>query len=284
MIHASHRVQVIELVGMLVVVERGSSMIRLARAVRRDEPLTDALRVAFESPDSPARRGRPKRVVVDDPALQQALAPLLAEAGVLSVSADATPTLDDAIARLLTRAGAPVAPGIDHDVASWRGALTSLIRLAPWTHLPRWNRFTFSGSGMDVAVASISGPDGTIPGVHLYPSNEHFQRHRSIAGTGSARAGLQMSSLLLEPLAGLSAEEYERCLRAGLQVPPGLYPRVYALEGAAPRAATVQEQGRLLLAVHAVVAVCDRNLQRLARGEPCQVELPEHGLSMGAAP
>lgn len=273
MIHAEHRTQGVDLVGLLLVVERTSGAIRVAEAVVRGESPAVVLRAAFVRPAAPSRPGRPKRAVFDDPALQQQVAPLLAEAQVLSVSAEATPALDDAIARVLGKAGAAAAPGIDSDLSTWRVVLASLIRLAPWTRLDDHVEFTFDGAGLEGAVGTVMGAGGRIPGVRLHASMADLQRHRDAALAPTGRVIASSLHVMLEPRSGLSAEEVERCLRAGLQFVPGLYPRVYAVDGGALRPATPTEQGRMLIAVRAVTALCERDLARLAKGQRSTLSL-----------
>lgn len=264
-----------ELIGLLVVVERGSGLIRVASAVTRSEPVSVVFRTAFLAPADPARPGRPQKVVVDDPRLLPQLATVLTEAQV-PASAGGTAALDDAIARLLNAAGAPLAPGIDRDLATWRTALAALIRVAPWSVLSEAVEFTFVGGGLDDAVALVMGSGGKIPGIVLYATFDDLAVYRERAGEGP-RAPRSSLHVMFEPRAGLTDDEYDRCLRVGLQFPPGLYPRVYSSDGNTFRIATADEQDQLLRAVRGVTALCVREQARLAGGEELSETVPLPG-------
>ncbi len=266
MIHAEHRAADVDVVGLLVVVERATGAIRVAQPVFRGESPAVVLREAFVHPDTPARPGRPRRVVFEDPALQALVAPVLAEARVASSTALATPALHDAKARALAHAGGTSAPGIDTDLAAWRGAFAALIRVAPWTGIDDRVEFVFRGGALDDAVGFVSGTAGKVVGVGLYARRADLDAYRQAAAGGER---LPMSSLhaLLEPRTGLSNAEIERCQRVALQFVPGLYPRVYAVERGALRGATPSEQARLLTAVEGITALCERDLAPLGRGE-----------------
>jgi hypothetical protein len=261
-------------IGLLVVVERGSGTIRSASAVLEGESPAVVFREALVAPAPPAKPSRPKHVVLDDPWLRDALSTLLEEAGVLSVATEATPALDDAIARLLRQGGAPAGPGIDHDLPGWRAALQDLIRLAPWSALDDRVEFTFVGGGLDGSVATLMGHRGELFGVVLHATRADLDAVRAARAAGDGRARTYASvHLMLEPRKGLSADEVERCLRVGLQFPPGLYPRVYVTSTSGFAEASADAQRRLLTAVRAVTALCRRDLSALGTGARRTVEV-----------
>lgn len=267
MIHTRFEQGGVVAIGLLVVVERGSGTIRVASAVTEGESPAVVFRQALVAPAPPAKPSRPKHVVFDDPWLRDALASLLEEAGVLSVATEATPALDDAIARLLQQGGTPAGPGIDHDVAGWRAALQDLIRVAPWRALDDRVEFTFEGGGLDASVATVMGHRGELLGVVLHATRADLEALRAARAAGDGRTRRHVSThLMLEPRSGLSADEHERCLRGGLQFPPGLYPRVYETSAGGFAQASADAQLRLLTAVRAVTALCRRELSALGTG------------------
>ncbi len=267
MVHANHEQDGVITAGLLVVVERGTGAIRVAEAVMQGESPAAVFRDAFQAPAPPAKPGRPKHVVFEDPWLRDQVASVLEEAGKPSVTIAATPALDDALARLLQQAGAPVAPGIDRDFMDWRAALQELIRLAPWRVLDSEVTFSFVGGGLDSALATVTGKHGELTGVVLYPTRADLDSHRAVLGSGQLDGRLYSSvHLMLEPKSGLSANELESCMRVALQFPPGLYPKVYAFspDGFAP--ASPVDQARLLSVVKAMAALSRADLDGLAAG------------------
>jgi hypothetical protein len=271
MIHRRFEQRGVVVLGMLVVVERGSGTIRLATSVSEGESLAVVFRKALVAPALPAKPSRPRQVVFDDPWLRDELGSLLDAVGVPSVVTDTAPALDDAIARLLHGAGAPPCPGIDHEVSGWRVALQHLIHVAPWRTVDSAVRFTFVGAGLDDSVACVLGSRGHILGVVLYATLDDALR--SAVQTGAEARPRASTHLMLEPRSGLSEAEFEACLRAGLQFPPGLYPRVYVAKSAGGfGAAPADAQSRLLTVVRAITELCRREGAALATGAPKSAE------------
>jgi len=267
MVHAQHELDGMTTRGLLVVVERGTRAIRVASAVMEGESPAGLFRQAFRAPAPPAKPGRPKHVVLDDPWLRDQVADVLEEAGNLSVTTGVTPALDDAIARIMQQAGAPMGPGIDSNLLEWRAALQDLIRVAPWKALDSTVVFSFAGGGLDSVVATLLGMHGELVGVLLYPSRQDLECHRSTQGSGTLDGRAYSTlHLMLEPRSGLSADELERCMRSALQFPPGLYPRVYAFTPSGLAQASTTEQDRLLTAVRAITALCRAEQTALASG------------------
>ncbi len=252
-------------VGILIVVERDSGVIRLASEVDRVESIPAVFRLAFLRPGPPALPSRPQRVVFDDPVLQARMVDVFAEADVFSIASQETAALDDAIARLLNNAGAPPAPGIDRDVPRWRIALSAFIRAAPWERLPDAAEFIFTGGGLDAAVAVVRG-HGTIPGIVLFPTRRDREE---AARSQPERTLLSSLHVMIEPRSDMSADEADRCLRLALHFPPGLYPRVYANSKGAFSVPTAGEQDRLLYTLKAITALCERHPARLIAGLEC---------------
>lgn len=267
MVHAQHQIDGMTIKGLLIVVERGTGAIRVASPVMEGESPASLFRQAFQVPAAPAKAGRPKHVVFDDPWLRDQVSSVLDEAGNLSVTTEATPALDDAIARIMQQAGAPVAPGIDSTLLEWRAALQDLIRLAPWKALDATVVFSFAGGGLDTSVATLLGMHGELVGVLLYPSRQDLECHRSTQGSGTLDGRAYSAlHLMLERRSGLSADELERCMRSALQFPPGLYPRVYAFTPSGLAQVSTTEQARLLSVVRAITALCRAEQTALASG------------------
>ena len=268
MIHAKYELDGKTTMGLLTVVDRHTGTVRLSSAVMEDEPPSDVFLHAFRAPPPPAKPSRPKQVVFDDPWLREQLADVLEEVNDLSVTTESTSTLDDAIALLLNQAGAPMAPGIDGRFAEWRAALRELIQQSPWKALDPRATFSFSSGALDASVATLSGRHGELIGLVLYPTREELASHRLTQVSGKP-VGVPHTALhlMLEPRSGLSAEEFERCMRVGLQFPPGLYPRVYAFTSTGLTLASITEQERLLSAAQAIAALCRAEQTALEAGE-----------------
>ena len=235
MIHRRHEEDGVVALGLLIATERNSGITRLLAPVLEVTGPAHLLRDAFLDPDPPARPGRPRAMVFDDPWLLDQVQDLLAEAAIADATIGAISAVDNAVANTLQQAGAPPAPGIDADHMAWRTALQGFIRLAPWEQISKDVPVRFAGGELDGAMASITGPPDQIIGVNLYE-----------AETTSV-------SLMLEPKRDLSEDELERCMRVGLQLSPGLYPRVYMLSEAGLSGASLEAQRRMLLAVRLLV-------------------------------
>lgn len=266
MIHREAHIDGVDVVGLLVVVEQRSGTIRLSCAVQRAQSPAEVFRLALHTPNPPARPGLPAHVVLADPDLRLQLSELLEQVAIPAIVLEATPALDDAIARLLHQAGAPQAPGIDGSTPQWREALEGLSLATERER--QGTTFAFEGAGLDEAVAVVfSGPE-RVPGLVLYASRGDLERHRrALQDRDRPREVIHTLHAMLEPRSELSDAEVERCRRAGLQLSSGLYPRVYAGDGRSPRSATAEEQARLLIALCAVVELCRSGGRRAARLE-----------------
>ncbi|MCB9678242.1 MAG: hypothetical protein H6737_24285 [Alphaproteobacteria bacterium] len=246
----------VDVEGMLIVVERGSGMIRGVGPIVVGDSLLQVLRPAFSGPPAPGRPARPQRLLTSDPALAERLRELVEPAGIGVEVVDSTPDLDVVVASMVEHFQGLSAPGITTDLPLWAETFETLCALAPWRSHSEHVLFRFDGV-LDAAVAVLLGNAGEQRGVSLYPTEEDYELFLDVAYAEEPEALLDIDvlNLWIDAADDLSEEEVDACREAGLVSSGGLYPQLVALGGGRPAAAAPDGQRAMLAAIQAIVGL-----------------------------
>lgn len=152
-------VEDVELIGLLLVAEVGSGLVRLAAPLTHTDEIRDQMIRACREPVAGARPGRPARIHCIDRDLLVRLRDVARMMDIELVCVEALPTVREAETALRSASGLP-APGVTQDFAAWREVLGELARVAPWRSLHEDTLFTFRGGPLDASVALVIGNGG----------------------------------------------------------------------------------------------------------------------------
>lgn len=269
-------VEDVEIIGLMLVAEAESGLVRLATPLTHTDEIRDQLIRACREPVAGTRPGRPARIHCVDLDLMARLHDVSRMMDIELVHVDALPTVREAETALRSASGLP-APGMTQDFDAWRIVLGELAAVAPWRSLHEDTLFTFRGGPLDEAVALVIGSGGESLGVVLYDSFDAYERFvQASTRVAVDLPGLRSVGCLavhLERSEDLTEADVVACTQLGLALPGGRYPRIVALEEGETGPCLPEEQRALLAAVEGVTALCMRDLSRIASGDVATMTL-----------
>ena len=263
----------VELEGMVLVVERGSGLVRGGSPLERGASLWSVLGPAMLSPPPPFVPARPKALYCTPPELVRRLRQELRSTGLKVTPAEHLPELQEALDALVGYLTPHRAPGITVEPELWAKTLTLLCRMAPWRELPDSLCFRFGDEIEELAdaVALVLGQAGEQEGVVLYPSEEDHLSFLALAHRGILEGIEQLASynLYLDHPDELDPSEQRAVTELGLELPGARMPRLLAMRAGGGQALSEREQMLFLAALEAILMLCASELEHLVE-RPCR--------------